>query len=124
MFLLMLACILLMYAYKKIKSLHVIPESIVAIIIGSIFGVFIKWYFVNEDLINILSFEPHAFFLLLLPPIMYHAGFTLNKANFFANIVPIASFAVLGTIISSIIFSLTIYFPGYIYGLYPLSFGE
>jgi sodium/hydrogen exchanger 8 len=120
----MLACILLMYAYKKLSYLHIIPESIVAVIIGSIFGGIIKWYSYNEDLINILSFEPHAFFLLLLPPIMYDAGFTLNKANFFANIVPIASYAVMGTIISSVIFSLTIFFPGYYYDLYPLSFGE
>lgn len=121
---LMLACILLMYLYKRIQVLHVIPESIVAIIIGSMFGSFIKWYSDNEDLINILSFEPHAFFLLLLPPIMYDAGFTLNKANFFANIVPITLYAVFGTIIASIIFSLVIFFPGEIYGLYPLSIGE
>lgn len=124
LFLLMLACILLMYFYKKIEFLHIIPESIVAIIIGFLFGVSIKSYFENQDLINILSFEPHAFFLLLLPPIMYDAGFTLNKANFFANIVPIASYAIFGTIIASIIFSFTIYFPGVLYSLYPLSFGE
>jgi len=97
---------MLMYMYQKIKALHIIPESIVAIIIGLIFGASIKSYFANQDLINILSFEPHAFFLLLLPPIMYNAGFTLNKANFFANIVPITSFAILGTIIASIFFFL------------------
>ncbi|CAI2387640.1 unnamed protein product [Moneuplotes crassus] len=124
LFLLMLACILLMYMYKKLKYLHIIPESIVAIIIGLIFGSIIKSSFENQDLINILSFEPHAFFLILLPPIMYDAGFTLNKANFFANIVPIASFAIFGTIIATIVFSLTIFFPGFLYNLYPLSLGE
>jgi hypothetical protein len=34
LFLLMLACILLMYLYRKIKVIHIIPESIIAIIIG------------------------------------------------------------------------------------------
>jgi len=61
---------------------------------------------------------------MLLPPIMFDAGFTLNKANFFANIVPITAFAVFGTIIASIVFSLVIYIPGYYYGYYPLSIGE
>lgn len=55
---------------------------------------------------------------------MYDAGFTLNKANFFKNIVPIASYAIFGTIIASIVFSLTIFIPGYFYGYYPLSLGE
>jgi solute carrier family 9 (sodium/hydrogen exchanger), member 8 len=61
---------------------------------------------------------------MLLPPIMFDAGFTLNKANFFANIFPIASFAIFGTIIASLVFSLVIYFPGQYYDLYPLSLGE
>ena len=84
----------------------------------------IKSYFKNENLINILSFEPHAFFLLLLPPIMYEAGFSLNKGNFFSNILPISAYAIFGTIISTIVFSIIIYLPGTIYSLYPLSISE
>lgn len=87
-------------------------------------GAIIRKYSKNQDLMSILSFEPHAFFLLLLPPIMFDAGFSLNKVNFFSNIFPIASFAIFGTIIASIVFSLVIYIPGYYNGMYPLTLGE
>ena len=124
LFFLMLAWIILMHVYQKISWLHIIPESILAVIIGFCFGLSIKSYLRNENLINILSFEPHAFFLLLLPPIMYEAGFSLNKGNFFSNIIPIGSYAIFGTIISSIVFSIIIYLPGYFYSLYPLTLSE
>ena len=97
-------CILL-YIYNKIHSLEVFPESIASIILGIVVGMFFKSHYKNTGLIKILEFEPHVFFLFLLPPIMFQAGFSMRAPTFFRNVVTINSFAIFATIIASFIFS-------------------
>jgi len=64
-------CIFMLYAYHRISALEYLPESIAAVLVGIVIGGILKYFYENNGLIQIISFEPHTFFLFLLPPIMF-----------------------------------------------------
>lgn len=47
-------------------------------------------------------FTPHIFFVIILPPIVFDAGFFMPKAPFFDNIGTILTYAIVGTLFNSI----------------------
>ena len=53
--------------------------------------------------LDFLSFNPELFFFLLLPPIIFEAGYTLRSKQFFRNLGTIVAYAVLGTLVSTFI---------------------
>ncbi|KAK8689447.1 hypothetical protein V6N13_088168 [Hibiscus sabdariffa] len=55
---------------------------------------------------KILVFNEDLFFLYLLPPIIFNAGFQVKKKQFFKNFTIILSFGILGTVISFCLISL------------------
>ncbi|KAJ9562813.1 hypothetical protein OSB04_007973 [Centaurea solstitialis] len=77
-----------------------INESITAIIIGCIVGTIIlcisKW-----RSFHLLRFNEELFFIYLLPPIIFNAGFQVKKKQFFQNFFPIMLFGVAGVFIST-----------------------
>ena len=56
-------------------------------------------------MLDIMSFKPHAFFLFLLPPIMFEAGFNLNVKPMLKSIFSVLAVTILATLLASFIFS-------------------
>ncbi|XP_020523428.1 sodium/hydrogen exchanger 3 isoform X2 [Amborella trichopoda] len=79
-------------------------ESITALIIGCITGTVILMRSRGSNP-HILRFDEDLFFIYLLPPIIFNAGFQIKKKRFFQNIVAIVLFGVVGVFISSTVIS-------------------
>lgn len=109
--------------YHKYQSLHIFPEAAAAIIFGVLIGLFVKYYYKSNNLMKILEFEPHTFFLFLLPTILFQAGFSIKAKIFFRNFMTISAYAIIATFIASLTFSLIFYY-GTTLTNYPFFFIE
>ncbi len=104
-------CILSAYLIKQ-NSFYYLPESAAAIVVGMMVGGLAKLVYPSSEELEFLRFEPELFFFLLLPPIIFEAGYSLKKKDFFANFWSISLYAVFGTIFSTFVIGYFVYWIG------------
>lgn len=96
---LLCACIVLGHLLEENRWMN---ESITALLIGICTGVVILLFSGGKSS-HILVFSEDLFFIYLLPPIIFNAGFQVKKKQFFVNFMTITSFGAIGTLISCVI---------------------
>uniref|UniRef100_A0A7S3D0U5 Sodium/hydrogen exchanger n=1 Tax=Palpitomonas bilix TaxID=652834 RepID=A0A7S3D0U5_9EUKA len=103
--LILLVLLVLSFVIER-KKLVYVTESGVAMILGVLIGLILHYALPASEEID---FGEGVFFFGLLPPIIFEAGFSMNKMSFFRNMGAILLFAVVGTIISTICIGLLLY---------------
>ncbi|XP_060197856.1 sodium/hydrogen exchanger 2-like [Lycium barbarum] len=96
------ACIVIGHLLEENRWMN---ESITALVIGLCTGVVILLISGGKNS-HILVFSEDLFFIYLLPPIIFNAGFQVKKKSFFRNFSTIMLFGAVGTLISFITISL------------------
>ncbi|KAJ4967822.1 hypothetical protein NE237_014523 [Protea cynaroides] len=99
---LLCACIVIGHLLEENRWMN---ESITALVIGLCTGVVILLFSGGKNS-HILVFSEDLFFIYLLPPIIFNAGFQVKKKQFFRNFMTITLFGAVGTLISFVIISL------------------
>ena len=95
-------CVLAGYWLKQ-RKFYYLPESAAIMLIGTLTGGLVEWLYPSGDELSFLRFNPQMFFFVLLPPIIFEAGYKLNKKGFFSNFTTIILFAVFGTLVSTFV---------------------
>ncbi|GAB2218762.1 hypothetical protein Droror1_Dr00001994 [Drosera rotundifolia] len=99
---LLLACIVIGHLLEENKWVN---DSITALIIGLSIG-FVILLVSGGRSSHLLVFSEDLFFIYLLPPIIFNAGFQVKKKQFFRNFIMIMMFGAVGTLISFCVISL------------------
>ncbi|KAJ1547809.1 Golgi transport complex subunit 6, partial [Cladochytrium tenue] len=100
---------------------HYLSESAVTIILGLIVAV--GWTAISYDETNAdIQLSSNFFYMVLLPPIIFEGGYTLQRVSFFSNFFTIFALAFVGALFSTFVCSALMYF--FSMAVYPWSFVE
>ncbi|KAL2469996.1 Sodium/hydrogen exchanger 2 [Abeliophyllum distichum] len=99
---LLCACIVIGHLLEENRWMN---ESITALFIGVCTG-FVILLISGGKNSRLLIFSEDLFFIYLLPPIIFNAGFQVKKKQFFRNFSTIMLFGAVGTLISFVVISL------------------
>ncbi|KAL9379089.1 hypothetical protein Peur_027571 [Populus x canadensis] len=99
---LLCACIVIGHLLEETRWMN---ESITALIIGVGTGIVILLISGGKSS-RLLVFSEDLFFIYLLPPIIFNAGFQVKKKHFFRNFMTIMLFGAVGTLICCAIISI------------------
>jgi NhaP-type Na+/H+ or K+/H+ antiporter len=107
------------FAIHEYKNIYQVPpwchESSIATLLGILIGAILKVFW-NQTII----FDNEIFFYFVLPPIIFSAGYTLKRRNFFRYFHLISLFGIIGTILQFVLIALLSSLFAY-YFLDPLS---
>uniref|UniRef100_A0A3Q3A7E1 Sodium/hydrogen exchanger n=1 Tax=Kryptolebias marmoratus TaxID=37003 RepID=A0A3Q3A7E1_KRYMA len=110
-----------LFKHRRFRFLH---ETGLAMIYGLLVGVILRFgIHVPQSMSDVIlscatnsspatllvTFDPEVFFNILLPPIIFHAGYSLKRRHFFRNIGSILAYAFMGTVISCFVIGLIMY---------------
>ncbi len=96
-----------------------IPDSALLIVVGLSVGMTLKYYGVSEKLYTLNS---TTFFIYLLPPIMFDAGYFMPNRQLFENLDSVALFAVVGTIWNTAAIGATLVALSHWFNLFTVAF--
>ena len=88
----------------KIEGLPLTDETSLLIFFGFLFGAIT--HFIAPVLKPATRFSEFSFLLFLLPPIIFDAGYSMQRNFFFHHIVSILVFAIAGTLISATVIAM------------------
>lgn len=86
--------------YLKKSGHKFLQESGLTVLLGVVAGAAFKVFKVEYYMTNMSRHFSTLFLLLLLPPIIFEAGYNMNKKPFFANFGSILAYSFLGTFIA------------------------
>lgn len=84
------------------RHCHVLPEAVVGVLVGMVAGGTIMFWHGNL-MVHLMGFNADFFFTFLLPPIIFEAGYNMQRTAFFKNIVATSFYAFIGTFVSTFV---------------------
>jgi sodium/hydrogen exchanger 8 len=94
-------CVVFDVLIKKYRILW-LPESVASMALGGLIGIVDALLFRSSGR-DVIEGLQDSFFFILLPPIIFEAGYSLKRKRFFINMGSILLFAIFGTLVSAIV---------------------
>jgi len=89
------------------RHVSFLPESCLVMVLGLVFGLVLWGVGLTEN--QVLNFNEEIFFIILIPPIIFEAGYHLDNNAFFFNIKAILLYAVFGTLANTALVGLSLW---------------
>jgi len=99
------------YALSK-KQFKYLGEAGIGLGLGALVGALLKVAHGVEVFKDMVQFNEHIFFLVLLPPIIFEAGYNMQRRFFFRNFGSICSYAFIGTFVSTFLVGFLVWMVG------------